>query len=50
MAKQFKEKGVPSTLIPIEHGEHLFEGGDPQKIREAYQAMGEFIKEHLNSE
>jgi hypothetical protein len=25
----------------------LFEGGDPQKIREAYQAIGEFIKEHL---
>jgi acetyl esterase/lipase len=47
MAKKFKEKGVPSTLIPIEHGEHLFEGGDPQKIREAYKAMREFIKEHL---
>jgi acetyl esterase/lipase len=47
MATKFKEKGVPSTLIPIEHGEHLFEGGDPQKIREAYKVMGEFIKEHL---
>jgi acetyl esterase/lipase len=47
MAKKFKEKGVPSTLIPIEHGEHLFEGGDPQKIRETYKAMGEFIKEHF---
>ena len=30
MAKQFKEKGVPSTLIPIEHGEHLFEGGSAE--------------------
>ena len=50
MAKHFKENGVPSTLIPIEHGEHGFGGGDPQKIREAYKAMGEFIKKHLNSE
>jgi dipeptidyl aminopeptidase/acylaminoacyl peptidase len=50
MAKKFKEKGIPFSLIPIEHGEHSFKGGDPQKIREAYQAMGEFIKEHLNSE
>jgi acetyl esterase/lipase len=50
MAKKFEEKGVPFTLIPIDHGEHGFEGGDPQKIREAYKAMGEFIKEHLNSE
>ena len=29
---------------------HGFGGGDPQKFREAYKAMGEFIKEHLNSE
>jgi acetyl esterase/lipase len=50
MAKKFKQKGVPFTFIPIDHGEHMFAGGDPQKIREAYQAMGEFIKEHLNSE
>jgi acetyl esterase/lipase len=50
MAKKFKQKGVPFTLIPIDHGEHGFGGGDPQKIREAYKAMAEFIKEHLNSE
>ena len=31
------EKGVPFTLIPIDHGEHEFAGGDPQKIREAYK-------------
>ena len=47
MAKKFKEKGIPFSLISIEHGEHSFKGGDPQKIREAYQAIGEFIKEHL---
>jgi acetyl esterase/lipase len=47
MAKKFKQKGVPFTLIPIENGEHGFEGGDPQKIRDAYKAMREFIKEHL---
>jgi acetyl esterase/lipase len=47
MAKKFKQKGVPFTFIPIDHGEHLFAGGDPQKIREAYKAIGEFIKEHL---
>jgi acetyl esterase/lipase len=50
MAKKFKQKGVPFTLIPIDQGEHGFGGGDPQKIREAYKAMEEFIKEHLNSE
>jgi len=50
MAKKFRQKGVPFTLIPIVHGEHGFGGGDPQKIREAYKAMAEFIKEHLNSE
>jgi acetyl esterase/lipase len=50
MAKKFKQKGVPFTLIPIDQGEHGFEGGDPQKIEEAYKAMEEFIKEHLNSE
>jgi acetyl esterase/lipase len=49
MAKKFKQKGVPFTLIPIDHGEHGFEGGDPQKIGEAYRAMEKFIKEHLNS-
>jgi acetyl esterase/lipase len=47
MAKKFKQKGVSFTLISIDHGEHGFEGGDPQKIREAYKSMGEFIKEHL---
>ena len=50
MARKFMEKGVPFTLIPIDHGEHGFGGGDPQKIRDAYKVMGEFIKEHLNSE
>jgi len=49
MAKKFKEKGVPFALIPIDHGEHGFEGGDPQKIKEAYKALAKFIKEHLNS-
>jgi acetyl esterase/lipase len=49
MAKKFKQKGVPFTLIPIDHGEHGFEGGDPQKIGEAYRAVEKFIKEHLNS-
>jgi acetyl esterase/lipase len=47
MARKFMEKGVPFTLIPIDHGEHGFGGGDPQKISEAYKAMGEFIKEHF---
>jgi len=46
MAKKFKQKGVPFTPIPIDHGEHLFGGGDPQKIREAYKAMAKFIEEH----
>ena len=50
MAKKFKHKGVPFTLIPIDHGEHGFEGGDPQKIREVYKAMEEFIKAHLTFE
>jgi acetyl esterase/lipase len=50
MAKKFKQKRVPFSFIPIDHGEHFLEGGDPQKIREASKAMGEFIKEHLNSE
>jgi acetyl esterase/lipase len=49
MAKKFKQKGVPFTLIPIDHGEHGLEGGDPQKITEAYKTMAKFIKEHLNS-
>jgi acetyl esterase/lipase len=49
MAKKFKQHGVPFTFIPIDHGEHGFRGGDPQKIEEAYKAIGEFIKEHLNS-
>jgi len=49
MAKKFKEKGVPFTLIPIDYGEHGFEGGDLQKIKEAYKALAKFIKEHLNS-
>ena len=47
MAKKFKQKGVPFALIPINHGEHGFGGGDPQKIREAYKAMGKFIKKHF---
>ena len=47
MAKKFKQKGVPFTLIPIDHGEHGFGGGDPQKIREAYKSMAEFIKKHF---
>jgi acetyl esterase/lipase len=46
---KFKQKGVPVTLIPIDHGEHGFRGGDPQKIEEAYKAIGQFIKEHFNS-
>ena len=50
MARKFMEKGVPFTVIPIDYGEHGFGGGDQQKISEAYKAMGEFIKEHLNSE
>jgi acetyl esterase/lipase len=49
MAKKFKQKGVHFTLIPIDHGEHGLEGGDPQKITEAYKTMAKFIKEHLNS-
>jgi acetyl esterase/lipase len=47
MAKKFKQKGVPFTFIPIDHGEHGFEGGDAQRIREAYKAMGKFIKKHF---
>jgi acetyl esterase/lipase len=47
MAKKFKQKGVPFTFIPIDHGEHGFGGGDPQKIREAYKAMEKFIKKHF---
>jgi acetyl esterase/lipase len=47
MAKKFKQKGVPFTFIPIDHGEHGFGGGDPQKITEAYKTMGIFIKKHL---
>jgi len=47
MAKKFKQKGVPFTFIPIDHGEHGFGGGDPQKITEAYKTMGVFIKKHL---
>ena len=50
MAKKFKQKGVPFTIIPINRGGHGLEGGDPQKIREAYETMAEFIKDHLNSE
>jgi acetyl esterase/lipase len=49
LAKKFKQKGVHFTLIPIDHGEHGLEGGDPQKITEAYKTMAKFIKEHLNS-
>ena len=49
METKFKQKGVPVTFIPIDHGEHGFRGGDPQKIEEAYKAIGQFIKEHLNS-
>jgi acetyl esterase/lipase len=48
MAKKFKQKGVPFTLISIDHGEHGLKGADPQKITEAYQTMAKFIKEHLN--
>jgi acetyl esterase/lipase len=49
MAKKFKQKRVPYAFISIDHGEHGFEGGDPEKIGEAYKAMGKFIKKHLNS-
>lgn len=49
MVKKFKQKGVPYAFISIGQGEHGLEGGDPEKIGEAYKATGRFIKEHLNS-
>jgi acetyl esterase/lipase len=49
MAEKFRRKAVPYAFIAIDHGEHGFEGGDPEKIGEAYKAMGKFIKKHLNS-
>lgn len=48
MADQFKQHGVPHSLKSIEGGEHGLGGGDPSQIKNAYEAMREFIVQHLD--
>ena len=50
MAEQFKRHGVPHRLVSIENGEHGFGGGDLDRIKSAYDAMGAFIVRHLSVE
>jgi dipeptidyl aminopeptidase/acylaminoacyl peptidase len=33
METKFKQKGVPVTFIPIDHGEHGFRGEDRRKLK-----------------
>jgi acetyl esterase/lipase len=47
MAREFEKHGVPYQLHEITNGEHGLGGGDPVKIKEAYQKAFEFVKRHL---
>ncbi|TIL49596.1 MAG: hypothetical protein E5Y73_32740 [Mesorhizobium sp.] len=49
MAEQFKRHGVPHILIPIDNGEHCFDGGDPAQIEDAYNTMREFMLKYLEA-
>lgn len=42
-AAALERHGVPHTLIAIENGEHGLNGGDPEKIEAAHQAMRQFV-------
>jgi acetyl esterase/lipase len=50
MAEQFERHGVPFILRPVERAEHGLAGGDPEKIREAYQTMRQFVMRYLEPE
>ena len=49
MAEQLERQGVPHVLKSIENGEHGLGGGDPEQIKDAYEAMREFIIQHLDA-
>jgi acetyl esterase/lipase len=48
MSEQFQAHGVPYILLPIDKGEHGFDGGDAEQISGAYRTMKEFIARHLD--
>ena len=50
MAAELKRHGVEHRLIGISKGEHGLEGGDKQKIDEAYEAAFAFLRKHLDRE
>ncbi|MER8401970.1 alpha/beta hydrolase [Mesorhizobium sp. M1348] len=49
MADQFKKHDVFHFLIPIEKGEHCFDGGNPAQVEDAYKSMREFVLKYLEA-
>lgn len=47
MAEQFKKFRVDHELIAIASGEHGFDGGDPDKIEQAYQKAFQFVHRRM---
>lgn len=50
MAEQFAKHKVPHRLIAIPNGEHGLGGGDPQLIKQSYQAAIDFLLQHLQAQ
>ena len=48
MAAELKRKGVPHTLITLDHGEHGFGGADPALVEQAHQAAIAFTHKPLD--
>ena len=48
MAAELKRKGVEHRLISIPKAEHGLQGGDKNKIDDAYDAAFAFLREHLD--
>jgi dipeptidyl aminopeptidase/acylaminoacyl peptidase len=47
MAEQLRKHGVSHKLVAIVGGEHGLAGADPEQIQDAFEAMKEFIVQHI---
>jgi acetyl esterase/lipase len=47
MAEQLEQHNVTCILKPIKNGEHGLGGGDPEQVKNAYEAMKKFITEQI---
>ena len=47
MAEQFRKLGLDHELVTIQGAEHGLDGGDPRRIREAYETTLRFVNRYM---